>query len=94
MACGCGLTRVDMSDDHDVDVRLLLSHLARLRQNKPRVSTSLSHSPNPRRCNKTTLTNIWINRIQTRSRCKPRNLYTTFLPSKTIEFSNAYGTEA
>jgi hypothetical protein len=42
MTCSCGLARVDMSDDHDVDVRLLLSHLARLSQNKPRVSTSLS----------------------------------------------------
>jgi len=82
MACSCGLARVDMSDDHDVDVGLLLSHLARLSQNKPRVSTSLSHSPNPRRCNKRTLTNIRINRIQSRSRCKPRNLDTTFLPSK------------
>jgi hypothetical protein len=41
MTCSCGLARVDMSDDHDVDVGLLLSHLARLSQNKPRVSTSL-----------------------------------------------------
>jgi hypothetical protein len=39
MTCGCRLAGVDMSDDHDVDMRLLLSHLARLSQNKPRVST-------------------------------------------------------
>jgi hypothetical protein len=34
MTCGGRLAGVDMSDDHDVDMRLLLSHLARLNQNK------------------------------------------------------------
>ncbi len=94
MTRGCRLAGVDMSDDHDIDMRLLLSHLARLSQNKPRVSTSLSLSPNPRRRNKKTLTNIWINRKPTRPRCKPTNLNPTFLPSNTIESNNAYSTEA
>jgi hypothetical protein len=84
-----------MSDDHDVDMRLLLSHLARLNQNKQESAhLSLSLSTNPLRCNKKTLTNIWINRKQIRPRCKPTNLNPTFLPPNTIELNNAYSTEA
>ncbi len=57
MTCGGRLAGVDMSDDHDVDMRLLLSHLARLNQNKQESAPdyhnthththSLSLSPNP-----------------------------------------------